>query len=424
MNGTAGRKEFFKMTSRRQFLAAGTGTMLAVATVKAAKTTSTTFPYTELEARIARRDFRDMTKDVLPTPSMIVDLDLFEKNIKTLADHTKSTGINVRPHVKVHKSVDVGKRQIALGAIGLTTATIAESELMSGAGIKGVLWTKQPASLNNIARAIALSKRDPTFIFVVDDPIVLDWVEQAAAAAQAKCRVAVSVYAGLDRQGIANGKPALELAQKVGACKHVKFEGYMAYSGGASHTKGWQARAKKSAADLSGLQETLDLSRKAGLPVNIVTGGSTGTYNIDKEHSLTELECGSYVFMDTAYLAIGSKTDDTNYSDFHGALTVLTTVDSKQHPTSAAIDYGNKAMARPTDKVKGMPWLQVGNQGAEYGALKWNAGDREPKVGDRVEIYCSNLDMSTNCYDRYYVARGNQIVDVWPIMGRSGAQQR
>ncbi len=87
-------------------------------------------------------------------------------------------------------------------------------------------------------------------------------------------------------------------------------------------------------------------------------------------------------------------------------------------------DYGNKAMARPTDQVKGMPWLQVGNQGAEYGALKWQDKDRDIKLGERFEIYCTNLDMSTNCYDRYYVARGEQIVDVWPIMGRSGAAQR
>lgn len=412
------------MTSRRQFFAAGAGSMLAAATGRAAKTTAPAFSYTEFEARVARRDFRDMTKDVLPTPCMVVDLDLFERNVKKLADYGKANGILLRPHVKVHKSVDVGKRQIALGAIGLTTATIAESELMSDAGLKGVLWTKQPVSMNNIARAIALSKRDPTFVFVVDDPAVAEWVEQAAASAKTKCRIAVSVYAGLVRQGIANGQPALELAQKVAASKQMKFEGYMAYSGAASHTKGWEARRQKSAADLAGLQETLELSRKAGLPVNIVTGGSTGTYNMDKDNALTELECGSYVFMDTAYFAVGGKSDDTLYTDFHGALTVLTTVDSKRHPNTAAIDYGNKALARTTDKVKDMPWLRIGNQGAEYGALLWNEGDREVKLGDRVEIYCTTLDMSTNVYDRYYVARGNQIVDVWPIMGRGGAAQR
>jgi D-serine deaminase-like pyridoxal phosphate-dependent protein len=411
------------MTSRRHFLAAGAAGIVTAARGRAAKTT-TPFPYLEFETRIARRDFRDITKDVLPTPSMIVDLDLFEQNVKKLANHGKSAGINLRPHVKIHKSVDIGKRQMALGAVGLTTATIAESELMSDAGLKGVLWTKQPASHNNIVRTIALTKRDPTFMFVVDDPKVVDWVEQAAAEARVKCRVAVAVYAGMVRQGIANGQPALELAQRVAGSKQMKFEGYMAYSGAASHTSGWEARRKQSAEDLSGLQETLELSRKAGLPMNFVSGGSTGTYDMDKANGLTELECGSYIFMDTSYFAIGGKSDPKTYSDFHGALTVLTTVDSKRHPNVATTDYGNKAMARPTDKVKGMDWLEVANQGAEYGALKWKDGEREVKLGDRVEIYCTKLDMSTAAYDRYYVAKGEQIVDVWPIMGRVGAAQR
>lgn len=411
------------MTSRRRFLATAGGSLLAASGARAAKSTFA-FPIAEFESRIARRDFRDITKDILPTPSMVVDLDLFEQNVKKMAAHSKSVGIALRPHVKVHKSVDIAKRQIALGALGPTTATIAESELMSGSGIRGVLWTKQPASTNNIARTINLTKRDPTFMFVVDDPVIAGWVEEAAAASNVKCRVAVSVFAGMVRQGIENGRPAVELAQKVAASKHMSFEGYMAYSGGAAHTKGWESRRKKSAEDLAGLQETLELSRKSGLQAKIVSGGSTGTYNIDKENNLTELECGSYVFMDTGYFAVGSKSGDEKYSDFGGALTVLTTVDSKQHRNIATIDYGNKAMARTTDQVKGKPWLQVGNQGAEYGALKWDDADRDVKIGERVEIYCSNLDMSTNCYDRYYIARGEQIVDVWPIMGRGGAAQR
>jgi len=411
------------MTSRRQFLAAGSG-LLAASAARAATSSRGAFPYAEIEARIARRDFRDITKDVLPTPSMIVDLDLFEQNLNRMAAHAKAVDIGLRPHVKVHKSVDVAKRQVALGALGLTTATIAESELMSRAGIQGVLWTKQPASANNVSRAVELSKRDPTFMFVIDDPMVADWVEEAAAAARAKCRIAVAVYAGLSRQGIENGQPAIELSQKIASSKHMRLEGYMAYSGGASHTKGWEARRKKSSDDLSGVKETVELARKAGLPTDIISGGSTGTYNIDKDNGLTELEVGSYVFMDTAYHAIGGKSDDSVYSDFHGALTVLTTVDSARWPGQVTIDYGNKALARPTDKVKGKPWLELANQGAEYGLLKWKKGEQGLKLGDRVEIYCTNLDMSTNCYDRYYIARGEQIVDVWPIMGRGGAAQR
>jgi D-serine deaminase-like pyridoxal phosphate-dependent protein len=412
------------MTSRRQMLMAAGAGLLGATRIRGAKTTNGEFPYAEFESRIARRDFRDMTRDVLPTPCMIVDLDLFDKNIKTMAAHCKATGINLRPHVKIHKSVDVAKHQIAEGAIGLTCATIAEAELMSGAGIRHVLWTKQPATANNISRAVALSKRDPTFLFVVDDPQVVDWVEEAATARNVRLKVAVSVFAGLTRQGVAAGQPAIDLARKVSASKRMELAGFMAYSGGAAHTKTWEARRRKSADDLAGIQETVELAKKSGLPVNFVSGGSTGTYNMDKENGLTELEAGSYVFMDTAYFAIGGKTNDTAYDDFKGALTILTTVDSKRHPGQVTIDYGNKAMNRPTDQVKGMPWLQVGSQGAEYGILKWTEAGRDIKLGDRVEIYCTTLDMSTAVYDRYYVARGERIVDVWPIMGRGGAAQR
>ena len=406
-------------TTRRGFLASTTAGLTALKASPAAR-----YPYAAFEARLARRDFRDMTLDVLPTPATVVDLDIFERNLKTMAEATKAQGLQLRPHVKVHKSVDVARRQLALGAVGLTTATIAESELMSRAGIRGVLWTKQPASDNNIARAIELTKRDPTFLFVVDDPVIADRVEEAAVAAKAKPRLLVAVFSGMQRQGIANGEPAVELARRIEKSKQMSVEGFMAYSGGASHTKGWEARRQKSLTDLSGLQETLALAKKSGLPTTIVSGGSTGTYNIDRENSLTELECGSYVFMDTGYFAVGGKSSPTEYTDFGGSLTVLTTVDSKQHPKIATIDYGNKAMARPTDRVKDHPWLQVGNQGAEYGALRWEKEEREIKVGDRFHIYCTNLDMSTNCYDRYYVVRGQQVVDVWPIMGRSGAPQR
>ena len=205
-------------------------------------------------------------------------------------------------------------------------------------------------------------------MFVIDDPQVAGWVEDAAAAANAKCRIAVAVYAGLVRQGIENGRPAVELAQKIAASKHMKLEGYMAYSGGASHTKGWENRRKKrSADDCQDCRRLSTCRRRRACEAKIVSGGSTGTYNIDKENNLTELECGSYVFMDTAYFAVGSKTGGPNYTDFGGSLTVLTTVDSKRHKNVATIDYGNKALARPTDQVKGMPWLQVVNQGAEYG---------------------------------------------------------
>ncbi len=409
------------MTSRRTFLTAGAAGTFLSTVGHAAKTDSR---YTDIETRIARRDFRDLSKEDLPTPSMILDQEIFQQNLEKMANHSKATGLKIRPHVKIHKCVDIAKRQIALGAIGLTTATVAEAELMSGSGLKSVFWTRQPAGRNNISRAVALSKRDPSFMFVVDDPITVDRVGEAAAASGVKCNIVVDVYAGLTRHGMQPGQPALELAQKVTSSKHLRLHGLMGYSGGASHTHGWEERRQKSRNDLAGLLETVELARKSGLAVGIVSGGSTGTYNIDTEHGLTELQCGSYIFMDTAYRKVGGKSNASVYDDFGPALTVMTTVISKRHPNQCTIDAGNKAMLRPTDEAKGMPWITVENQGAEYGILKWKDGDRDLKLGERVELYPTNLDMSTNVYDRIYVARGEQIVDVWPIMGRSGAAQR
>jgi D-serine deaminase-like pyridoxal phosphate-dependent protein len=404
------------MTSRRRFLGtAAAGGFFATSSLSFGRS---------IEDRIARHDFKNLFKEDLPTPCMVVDLEIFEQNLRTMADHCRKTGIHLRGHVKVHKSPEIARRQVALGSIGVTCATVAECELMAGAGIKGVLLTRQPTSKNNIGRTIALAKREPTFATVVDDPLAADWLQQAAAAERVKLRTAVDTYAGLTRHGIEPGQPAIELAKQVDGAKNLKLIGLMGYSGGAAHTHGWEARKLKSQQDTAGLLETAGMARKAGLPVEIVTGGSTGTYNIDSDKGLTELQAGSFVFMDTLYRHIGGRQDPAVYSDFGNSLTVMTTVISKRHPHQCTIDAGNKALLKPTDEVKGRPEVKVENQGAEYGILVWKDGDREFKLGERVELYPSNLDMSTNVYDRYYVARGEQIVDVWPIMGRAGAAQR
>lgn len=368
---------------------------------------------------------KNLRKEALPTPCMIVDQEIFEKNLRTMAAHCRASGIHLRGHVKVHKSPEIARRQAALGSIGVTCATVAECELMAQSGLKGILLTRQPASKNNIQRAIELARREPTFGTVVDDPLVAQWLQDAAAARGVKLRTVVDVYAGLTRHGIEPGEPAVELAKQVDASKNLKLIGLMGYSGTAAHTHGWPERKQKSITDLTGLAESIAAARKAGLPVEIATGGSTGTYNIDSETKmLTELQAGSFVFMDTLYRKIGGKDGPAAYNDFGMALTVMTTVISKRHPRQCTIDAGNKALLRPTDEVKGRPEVRVENQGAEYGILAWNDTDRDYKVGERVELYPSNLDMSTNVYDRYYVARGDRIVDVWPIMGRAGAAQR
>lgn len=376
-----------------------------------------------IETRIGKKDWRGITREDLPTPCMVLDLDLFEKNLNTMATHCKANNINFRGHVKIHKSVDICKRQVALGSIGVTVATEAEAELMSGAGIKGVLLSRQAAGKEKMNRMVALAKRDPTFMLVIDDPIMADLLDDAAGTEHTKVNTVVDIFAGLKRAGIEPGEKALALAQKVSKKKNLNFKGLMAYSGGASHTKGWEARKAKSMKDIAGMLETAELCKKAGLPVEIKTGGSTGTYNIDVGY-LSELQAGSYMFMDTLYEKIGSKSGHETYDDFAMALTVLTTVLTRQHDGLATTDAGLKSIAEPRDRVKGRPDVSVALQGAEYGALKWTPGQGDYKIGDKVELYPSHLDASTHVYDRYYIAKGENIVDAWPIMGKAGAASR
>jgi 3-hydroxy-D-aspartate aldolase len=381
------------------------------------------FRYADVEAKIAKRDFSGITKEDLPTPAMVVNLAAFERNLKTMATYTKANGIDLRAHCKIHKSTNIAKRQVALGSLGITCATVAEAELMVGAGIPNVLYSSQAAGKNKIARTIALAAKDPTFMCVADDPLTVDLFDEAAAAAKIKLNVLVDLHAGLTRAGHATGEPGLKLAQDIDRRKNLKFMGVMGYSGGASHTKGWEQRREKSIRDVKPVVDTALLCRKSGLNVALITGGSTGTYNIDKEIGLTELQAGSYIFMDTAYEKVGGKTDATTYTDFVPSMAVLTTVISQNHKGQVTIDCGNKALLKPTDRVLGRPEVTIENQGAEYGILKWTDG-KGFKLGERAELLCTTLDMSTNVYDRYYVFEGEKLVDVWPIMGRAGALQR
>ncbi len=349
---------------------------------------------------------------------------LFEQNVKLMADTTKATGIAVRPHVKIHKSVDVAKIQIAHGGIGLTCATIAEAELMSNAGLKNVMWTKQPASSNDIERAVALSIKDPTFMFVIDDPLVFDWVEQAAAADNAQLKVLVSVYAGLSRQGIENGQARPGAGAEGCFFQAHGVRGHHGLRRNRRSYHGFEKRREQSAKGYGRPERRWTYARSPACQLTFSRAGPPAhTTWIMRTASPSSKSDPTYSWT-RGISSSAVRTNETTYNDFAGALTVLTTVDSKRHPNQVAIDYGNKAGVRPTDKVKGMPGLEVGTQGAEYGLLNWKDGDHDLKLGDRVEIYCTVLDDSTNYYDRYYVARGEQIVDVWPIMGRSGAAQR
>ena len=419
------------MLSRRLFLSvAAAGGALAgsrpfAAPMSAARTKS--YSHAELEWKIKRHDLSGLTKNDLPTPNLVLDKGVFDKNLKTLADHCVKTGIGLRSHVKVHRSPEIGMLQIKSGAHGLSCATISECEAMMDAGAPGILWTSQPVGPNKLSRVVALTRRDPTFMFVVEDPTIVDQLEKVAATEKVTFNVVVDNDIGVNhRQGVAPGKEGLELSQRAMEAKHLKLAGLMGYSGAASHAKGWEHRRAVSNTQIDKLMESVHLCRKAGIPVDIVTGGSTGSYDIDSLHldGLTELQAGSYALMDSHYRTIGSKSGSETFEDFGLALSVLTTVVSRHYPKQASIDAGKKSMTQPTDIVKDRPDLRVRPAGAEFGLIEWDETDREPKLGDQLELVMSNLDMTVNCFDRIFVCKGHQVEDVYSVLGRSAPLQR
>lgn len=369
-------------------------------------------------------DPTNLTKANVPTPALLLDLDAFEANLQTMAEHCRKTGRGFRPHAKTHKCPEIAKRQMAAGAIGICAATVAEAEALVAAGISGVLLTSPIVEPSKIARMIALVQREPTTMLAVGHPREAELLAEAAGAAGVTVEVLVDVDIGDRRTGILPGQPAVELAQFMAKHKRLRVRGVQSYAGHASHVVGWEAREKTSREAMSKSVETRALLNKAGFDAAILSGGSTGTYNIDSTiDGVTELQVGSYVFMDLDYRRIGGKTSGETYSDFQQSLTVLATVVNATHPDRVSVDAGTKALDTTTNwkpEAKGWPGLTYNRGGDEFGILTLEAGAKRPKIGDRIEFVVPHCDPNVNLYDRLYATRGDKVEAIWPITARRG----
>jgi D-serine deaminase-like pyridoxal phosphate-dependent protein len=376
-------------------------------------------------APAAEPDPKGLTRADLPTPALLLDLDAFEINLRRMAEHCKAAGCGFRPHAKTHKCPEIGKRQVASGALGVSVATVPEAEAMVAAGIPGVLLTSPIVERGKVARMVELARRGGSVLLAVGHPREVELLAEAAAAARVVVDVLVDVDVGDRRTGILPGPPALELAQLIARSKSLRLRGLQAYAGHASHAVGFARRREVSRTAMSKALETRDLLIKAGLEVGILSGGSTGTYNIDSAMAgITELQVGSYIFMDVEYRNIGGQKDESVYTDFQPSLTVLATVVSTTHPDRVTIDAGNKAFATDVPfkpEARGWSGLTYNRAGDEFGRLSAAAGARLPALGDRLEFLVPHCDPTVNLYDRIHAMRGDKVEAIWPIVARKGA---
>jgi 3-hydroxy-D-aspartate aldolase len=383
------------------------------------------YSMTELDERIKTgKGLNGLTKADLTTPVLLLDLDLLEANIEKMAASAGASKIALRPHGKTHKCPEIARRQIKAGALGISVATIREAEAMSAAGIKGLLITSELVGRPKIERLIKLMRRSPDTMSVVDNLAHAQQLSDAAVASKVNLNVMLDVDPVGRRTGIQPGDSAVDLGMKVARLPNLKLRGVHGYSGASSHVIGFEARRKHSAEVMTPVIETFKRLKKMGIPMEIMSGGSTGTYNIDPElEGMTELQVGSYVFMDVDYRSIGGE-GGAIYEDFAPSLSVMATVVSKNHSDRATTDAGIKAFA--TDRVKHLPEIRgasgvvAGYAGDEHGVLTFNNPSREFNIGDRVEYIIPHCDPNVNLYDRIFCVRGEKVIDVWRTVGRYG----
>ncbi len=358
----------------------------------------------------------------LPTPCLVLDLDRFESNLDRMSRFTRERGIALRPHAKTHKCVSIARRQIEKGAIGICVATIAEAEVMLRGGIRGLLITGEMVGEPKVSRLMKAIHAAPETMVVVDDAINVAEMQRAAAASGARVRVLIDLDIGQNRTGVKPGEPALQLARSIERTGNLELKGICAYAGHSAHTEGFENRAASSRRALAQAVATRDLLLQNGYKIEILSGASTGTYNIDPEIAgITELQSGSYVFMDVEYRRIGGKGGGV-FDDFAPALSVLATVIHRSD-TKAVVDAGLKAFS--TDRPFGPEPLDLSGvtyefAGDEHGRLVLENPSRGINLGDKLRFIIPHCDPTVNLHDRFYCVRGSVVEDEWPIMERSG----
>lgn len=362
----------------------------------------------------------------LQTPALIIDKSILDDNIAVALNLAKNAGIVLRPHAKSHKSPDLAHRTIAAGAIGCCVATIDEAEAMAYQGVPGILVTAPLVSRSQLARLADLMMFDSELSVVADHPVGVAALSSMARACKRELNVLVECDVGNDRTGVRSIKNAVILADQINACPNLHYAGIQAYWGQLQQSGNVDARQVLVHEQAERLTSIVKALTTAELPPSIITGGGTGTFGIDRHLNLfTELQPGSFLFMDSAYSATGIELDGTN--PFLQALFVQATVININAQASnqpkIIINAGFKAFATDSGHpqvVEGCPpGTTFQYMGDEHGALLLP----EPgsfKLGQTVELIPSHCDPTINLYAHYHIRENKRFVGSWDIQGRYG----
>jgi len=353
------------------------------------------------------------------TPALVIDLAALERNIVAMASLAAGWGVRLRPHAKSHKCVAIAARQVAAGAVGVSCATLDEVAAMVDGGIPGLLLTSPLAGEPAFARLESLLRRDSSIAIVADDPAAIAALDAVSGRVGAKVRVFVDFDVGQRRTGCCSVEAAVALAVAIRARAGLVFGGVQAYAGHIQHIVDREARQAAAAAVSARVRELCAALGTVGLAPAVVTGAGTGSMEFDGPGGVyTELQTGSYIFMDTDYLAV-----DGVGARFSPSLFVDATVIGVQWDDHVCTDAGTKAFA-----LNGPPPVSAGGEsgwaysydGDEFGRITLAPGARRPAWGERLAFVVSHCDPTVVLYPRFVCVRGEEVEGYWPITPRRG----
>lgn len=360
----------------------------------------------------------------LETPAAVLDLDIFERNITTLADTCKRAGIAFRPHAKSHKCAEIARRQMAAGASGICCAKPGELLALFEGGANDLMLSApiaSPAKIDALARAAAKGAR---IAVVVDRLDLVAAYAGAAARHGTRFDVFVDLDTGLKRSGVANGQEAVALARAVTEQPSLRYVGVQAYQGRVQHIDDFAARRAANDEANRILAAMLDMLKQAGLGPGIVSGGGTGSHLLDGQaRVLTEVQPGSYVFMDEAYNPVDIY--GAGGPEFGSALRVAVTVVGHSSTGFAITDGGSKSFALdgppPRVLLGGELVGRIEWCGDEYGRILPEPGHETLPISTVVECTVPHCDPTINLHDFLHVVSGDRLVEFWRVEARGRA---
>jgi len=360
-----------------------------------------------------------MSLEEIDTPALLIDLDAFEQNLKTMADAVARTSVRLRPHAKTHKSPIIALRQMALGAVGVCCQKVSEAEAMVYGGVPDVLVSNEIVGRVKLARLAALARQARVAV-CADHPRHVDDLDEVASWFGVRLAVLVEVNVGSDRCGVEPGEPSLLLAQRISKSRSLRFAGLQAYYGSAQHVRGFEERSAAIRRASDSLRETVDLLGRHDIACEAITGGGTGTFMFEAGSGIfTEIQPGSYIFMDADY-AKNLGPAGGPVKEFAHALFVYATVISRSTANRAVVDAGLKALSVDSGmpSVFGTPDVEYVRASDEHGKLTIHNPDHPLAIGDRLLLVPGHCDPTINMYDWYVGVRNGRVETVWPVAAR------